>query len=129
MSKCYVGFRLFIPSQSGKPVSAGCRVEAIDDDGRGRPLDPRLDLWNHSPTGFEWGYGGSGPAQLALALAADATKDRLRALHVYQRLKFRVVGRLPHDGWSMSAEELLAAIQSIEDEETIELTEDPPADE
>jgi hypothetical protein len=36
-----------------------------------RPLTPRLDLWNHSPTGFEWGYGGSGPAQLALALLAD----------------------------------------------------------
>ena len=37
----------------------------------GRPLNPRLDLWNHSPTGFEWGYGGSGPAQLALAILAD----------------------------------------------------------
>jgi len=33
----------------------------------GVPLNPRLDLYNHSPTGFEWGYGGSGPAQLALA--------------------------------------------------------------
>ena len=33
----------------------------------GRRLNPRLDLWNHSPTGFEWGYSGSGPAQLALA--------------------------------------------------------------
>ena len=33
----------------------------------GRKLNPRLDLFNHSPTGFEWGYGGSGPAQTALA--------------------------------------------------------------
>ncbi len=31
-------------------------------------LPPRLDLVNHSPTGFAWGYGGSGPAQLALAM-------------------------------------------------------------
>ena len=37
----------------------------------GRNLDLRLDLFNHSPTGFEWGYAGSGPAQLALALLAD----------------------------------------------------------
>jgi hypothetical protein len=22
----------------------------------GQPLNPRLDLWNHSPTEFEWGY-------------------------------------------------------------------------
>lgn len=34
----------------------------------GRALDPRFDLRFHSPDGFEWGYGGSGPAQLALAL-------------------------------------------------------------
>jgi hypothetical protein len=34
----------------------------------GQPLDPRHDLYNHSPDGFEWGYHGSGPAQLALAL-------------------------------------------------------------
>jgi hypothetical protein len=37
---------------------------------RTRPLELRLDLFNHSPTGFEWGYGGSGPAQLALAILA-----------------------------------------------------------
>jgi hypothetical protein len=27
-----------------------------------------LDEVNHSPTGFEWGYRGSGPAQLAYAI-------------------------------------------------------------
>lgn len=26
-------------------------------------------LINHSPDGFNWGYGGSGPAQLSLAIA------------------------------------------------------------
>lgn len=25
----------------------------------GAPLDPRLDLTSHSPTGLEWGYGGT----------------------------------------------------------------------
>jgi uncharacterized protein DUF6166 len=28
-----------------------------------QPLNPRLDLWSHRPTGFEWGYPGSGQAQ------------------------------------------------------------------
>ena len=39
-----------------------------------RPLNPEpsQELWNHSPDGFNWGYGGSGPAQLALALLLDA---------------------------------------------------------
>jgi len=31
-------------------------------------LEASLKVVNHSPTGFAWGYGGSGPAQLALAL-------------------------------------------------------------
>ena len=38
-------------------------------------LQKSLDIRNHSPTGFNWGYGGSGPHQLALALLMDATND------------------------------------------------------
>ena len=39
----------------------------------GEVLDPKPSqkIWNYSPTGFEWGYGGSGPSQLALALSLD----------------------------------------------------------
>lgn len=36
----------------------------------GEPLPPRNDLVDHSPDGFSWGYAGSGPSQLALALLA-----------------------------------------------------------
>ena len=36
--------------------------------GRNQPLPLFLEVENHSPTGFEWGYGGSGPSQLSLAL-------------------------------------------------------------
>lgn len=32
-------------------------------------------VW-HSPTGFELGYGGSGPAALALNILLEATGDR-----------------------------------------------------
>jgi len=35
------------------------------------PLPLRLDIVNHSPTGFAWGYSGSGAAQLAVAILAD----------------------------------------------------------
>lgn len=58
-------------------------------------LPPRLDLRNHSPTGFAWGYGGSGPAQLALALLADATGNDELALKHYQCFKAQVVANLP----------------------------------
>ena len=32
-------------------------------------VTPSLALRNHSPTGFAWGHGDSGPAQLAPALS------------------------------------------------------------
>lgn len=50
----------------GAGIAKGETLVLVD----GRPLELRLDLCNHSPTGFEWGYGGSGPAQLALAILA-----------------------------------------------------------
>ena len=57
----------------------------------GNPLDPvpSLALRNHSPTGFAWGYGGSGPAQLALALLLHIT-DKEMALEHYQSFKWEV---------------------------------------
>lgn len=72
----------------------------------GRPLDPRLDLWNHSPNGFEWGYAGSGPAQLALALLADYFGDDDRALATYQNFKFAVVATLNHVRWRLTGAEI-----------------------
>lgn len=38
---------------------------------------PVLPLGVHSPSGFEIGYGGSGPAELALAILADWTGEPL----------------------------------------------------
>jgi hypothetical protein len=52
---------------------------------------------NHSPTGFGWGYGGSGPAQLALALLIEATGDQDLAVRYHQDFKWRYVG-----GWGTS---------------------------
>jgi hypothetical protein len=78
---------------------AGC-VVTVD----GQTLRLRLDLRNHSPTGFEWGYGGW-PAQLALAILADALGDEA-ALKWYQRFKFAVVAALPAAEWTLTAGEV-----------------------
>lgn len=51
-----------------------------------RPADS-LALVRHSPTGFAWGYAGSGPAQLALAILLDHTKDEELSLTYYQLFK------------------------------------------
>ena len=69
-----------------------------------RDLPSRLDLYNQSPTGFEWGYGGSGPAQLALALLADAQGDEIAQVH-YQDFKRAVVTDFGAC-WSITAEQI-----------------------
>lgn len=81
----------------------GCEVGYVDPGGKMARLDLRLDLRNHSPTGFEWGYGGSGPAQLALALIADATADDELAVVTYQDFKFQIVAHLPAEQWQLQA--------------------------
>ncbi|MBN9519239.1 hypothetical protein J0H58_12075 [bacterium] len=97
---------------SGSRTASGCSVTVTDDDGR-RALNPRHDLRNHSPDGFEWGYAGSGPAQLALALAADVLAGDDEALRVYQRLKARVVVGLSREGWTLTADELAETIRTL----------------
>jgi hypothetical protein len=69
------------------------------------PLDPRLDLRRHSPSGFDWGYGGSGPAQLALAILADCFLDSF-ALDHYQTFKFAHVATWPAHGFLVTEWEL-----------------------
>lgn len=54
---------------------------------------------HHSPTGFEWGYGGSGPADLALniceiAVAHVVPKTDHSAVELYQ-------GRCSAEAWSL----------------------------
>ena len=93
----------------GRRTEHGCAVD-VEEDGERYLLDPRRDLRNHSQE-FEWGYGGSGPAQLALALAADVLGDDERAQDTYQRLKFRLVGGLPHEGWALSEGRIHSAIE------------------
>jgi hypothetical protein len=87
--------------QGWRDAVTGTAYVSVD----GRPLDLRLDLDNHSPTGFEWGYGGSGPAQLALALLADALGDDQLALRLHQPFKWRVIAKLERDAdWKMTGD-------------------------
>ena len=85
----------------------------------GRPLNPRLDLWNHSPTGFEWGYCGSGPAQLALAILADHCKDDERALNFHQRYKWAVIAELPGRHWTLTSVEIEQTLRNLRDREPL----------
>lgn len=92
MGKSFVGYR--------EPNGA-CRVLRL----RGKvhePLPLQLDLWAHSPDGFSWGYAGSGPSQLALAILADVTERPALALALHQGFKADVVMHLPRERWVLT---------------------------
>lgn len=86
----------------GVRTPGGCVVKV--GEGREGPanheLRLRLDLVNHSPTGFEWGYGGSGPHQLSLALLAEAVGDR-RALELYNEFLVTFLVDLRSEEWEI----------------------------
>ena len=71
----------------------------------GEELSRRYDLLSASPSGFEWGYGGSGPAQLAVAILAHAYGDEFATQH-YQRFKDEVVATLPESRWTLTTLDL-----------------------
>lgn len=79
-----------------------------------RPLPLRLDMWSHSPTGFEFGYGGNGPAQLALAILADCCGDEAAVAH-HQAFKWAVIARISGPVASLTAtfvRDVVAQIQA-----------------
>jgi len=72
------------------------RLTGIWDSGRIYLNDKELlpnDSWKvhvHSHDGFSWGYNGSGPSQLALAICLE-----LKLKTHYQDFKNTVIARLP----------------------------------
>ncbi len=86
--------------------------------GEGVPLDLRLDLHWHSPSGPEWGYAGSGAAQLTLAVLADYLGDDEEALELYQGFKVEVIARLPSAHWVLDEAEIARALTGLRRIET-----------
>ena len=108
MSRTYIGVRTF-RGQGGAVASV-----LVEQAGTRTPL---RHVPVHSPTGLEWGYGGSGPADTALAILLDATGEanllprsafrfplskrarvaleKTRSYSLYQHFKWQVVARLP----------------------------------
>lgn len=91
---------------SGERTASGCVVKVRNEyDDLTCNLPPRSDLINHSPDGFEWGYSGSGPAQLALAILADALTGE-EALGLYQRFKTDVIAQMRGQSWIMTEQQV-----------------------
>ncbi len=75
----------------------------------GARLEPErsLKVWNHSPSGFAWGYAGSGPAQLALAILLELNVPEEEAVRLHQSFKFKFIATLPQNGgWEIDTDDI-----------------------
>ncbi len=68
-----------------------------------REGEPRVSIpqaiVKHSSTGYAWGYGGSGPADLALnILARFIGRERAEENGLYQLFKWDFIAPLPYEG-------------------------------
>ena len=100
----------------GKTDEKGDTVVTVND----QRLDPRLDLVNKSPTGFSWGYHGSGPAQLALAMLCHEFGETV-ALAYFQDFKRRKIAELPQiKGWQMTSQDLQVYVAQVAEREYLE---------
>jgi hypothetical protein len=90
-SKCYTGERVLSRAVVTVHVLTGAGVTSY--------LLPHLV--RHSPDGFNWGYLGGGPADLARSLLMDCLGAD-PAPQLYQAFKERFIAGLPQDaGWQI----------------------------
>ena|SRR3990167_5543552 len=105
------------------PGDMNWTVEVENPHGIKDLLLPRNDVRNHSPDGFTWGYGGSGPAQLALAMLLHYFEivagmrpqaARVMAERYYQDFKFGTIARLDKDtDFRIEAQQIADAIAAL----------------
>jgi len=79
--------------------------------------DKSLKLRHHSPDGFNWGYGGSGPTQLSLAILLEILPEE-KALELYQEFKWAIIANLTQESFSVRVH-IQKFLKSVENEEKL----------
>lgn len=108
----------FLEPVTGEPMDEFTYIFQRGPDGTVYTNVPH-HVVHHSPSGFEWGYGGSGPADLALCLLEDALirmdyadpmppidcyagRCMSLAWRLHQPFKWAVIGSAPHEGTTIA---------------------------
>lgn len=102
--KIYKGKRL------GKIKDTGSDVEVTVEDDKGKVTDLKHHVY-HSPTGFAWGYGGSGPADLAKSILWDYLGEEPQS-NLYQEFKWKFVAGWKNK-WQITGDEIKAWLPKI----------------
>lgn len=83
----------------------------VEDEGQQRPLTHHV---YHSPTGYAWGYNGSGPAELAKDILWDLLGEKPTP-PTYQDFKTRFIARFDGNaGWTLTETEIRAWLETRE---------------
>lgn len=93
----------------------GATVTATDPsnpDDRERPLSPRFDLCPKiAPNGlFGWGYSGSGPQRLGIAMLADCLGDEIAELH-FMVVVDKIRAFPPDRQWAMRSDDVIRIME------------------
>ena len=65
------------------------------------------EVKRHSPDGFEWGYGGSGPEELALnILSSMIGLEAAQENGLYQQFKWDFIAHMPEEGGTIREDEI-----------------------
>lgn len=123
--KVYRGTRAF----DGDSMTRGEPSVVVQNVAHDGPSDrrPLTRVPYHSPDGLEWGYAGSGPADLALAILADYFDEppglvlaalrsmwtpRSKAAALHQSFKERFVSTERRDEWQLHSGAIEAWLQT-----------------
>lgn len=75
-------------------------------------LDTRTDIKTYSDNGFEWGYEGLEPTQLALAILSHHFSDDTKAVQHAETFMRGVVANFNNE-WEMSSEDVDIALKNL----------------
>ena len=93
---CHDSSRAYCQEHDTSEVRGSYESREVTINGHRLSSIRSFKLRRHSPGDFSWGYGGSGPAQLALAMLLEWTTEAT-ALALYQYFKHEVIAGLALD--------------------------------
>ena len=93
---------------SDHPLSKGVLLERTD---RGVRTNVPWLIVDHSPDGYEWGYGGSGPADLALNIVESYMRrlglvGKTLGYRLHQKFKREFIASMPKEGGFIPADQI-----------------------
>lgn len=97
----------YVMTRTGRVV----RVTAYRHRGAETVFLGNLEHLERHSDGFEWGYGGSGPADLARSIVGDLIDDQDPDPALYQAVKNKLVAAVPHAGGEITEDEVLELLE------------------